>query len=164
MSTKWIMKCLVQTWIPRNSVDLNKSVCAHYKMEAVLPGPIDWRPTPTQTLTPKNMTCRHFIIISKRPIAAQQWQNQNPFNQNCRHIHLKQCTMIKSLSPCYMQIFFFIHIQVFRYKVSMVQKPSHCFYMRKLIWTRWRLYIKRVFRSYCTHPQRFVKVHVCICI
>lgn len=106
MSTKWIMKCLVQTWIPRNSIDLNKSVCAHYKMEAVLPGPIDWRPTPTQTLTPKNMTCRHFIIISKRPIAAQQWQNQNPITQNCRHIHLKQCTMIKSLSPRYMQIFF----------------------------------------------------------
>lgn len=164
MSTKWIMKCLAQTWIPRNSIDLNKSVCAHYKMEAVLPGPIDWRPTPTQTLTPKNMTCRHFIIISKRPIAAQQWQNQNPITQNCRHIHLKQCTMIKSLSPCYMQIFFFIHIQVFRYKVYMVQKPSHCIYMRKLIWTRWRLYIKRVFRSYCTHPQRFVKVHVRICI
>lgn len=84
-----------------------KQICLRtLQMEAVLPGPIDWRPTPTQTLTPKNMTCRHFIIISKRPIAAQQWQNQNPITQNCRHIHLKQCTMIKSLSPCYMQIFF----------------------------------------------------------
>lgn len=164
MSTKWIMKCLVQTWIPRNSIDLNKSVCAHYKMEAVLPGPIDWRPTPTQTLTPKNMTCRHFIIISKRPIAAQKWQNQNPITQKLQTHPSKTMYYDKITIPMLYADIFFIHIQVFRYKVSMVQKPSHCFYMRKLIWTRWRLYIKRVFRSYCTHPQRFVKVHVCICI
>lgn len=77
MSTKWIMKCLVQTWIPRNSIDLNKSVCAHYKMEAVLPGPIDWRPTPTQTLTPKNMTVALHNHIKKTNCSAPMAESKS---------------------------------------------------------------------------------------
>lgn len=77
MSTKWIMKCLVQTWIPRNSIDLNKSVCAHYKMEAVLPGPIDWRPTPTQTPTPKNMTVALHNHIKKTNCSAAMAESKS---------------------------------------------------------------------------------------
>lgn len=101
-------------------------------MEAVLPGPIDWRPTPTQTPTPKNMTVALHNHIKKTNCSAAMAESKSYYPKLQTHPS-KTMYYDKITIPMLYADIFFIHIQVFRYKVSMVQKPSHCIYMRKLI-------------------------------